>query len=168
MGYVAEAVELGGDIARAAAEVVFHVIAVDAEIGGGARHELGQAISPDRAFSGDVEATLLFNQSLEEAAPLGGRETGAGHTGRACELAGDLDDHHLDRLAALAEEAAVHRAWIGIGIDRRHPEIRIALERTDVEARPGNGSGHFLEDAQLVGLHIRQRGLGPILVLLDA
>ena len=74
----------------------------------------------------------------------------------------------LDGLAALAEKAAVHRARISVRVDRRHPEIRIALERTDVEARPGNGSGHFLEDAQLVGLHIRQRGLGPILVLLDA
>ena len=98
---------------------------------------------------------------------MGGRETGAGHTGRACEFARDLDDHHLDGLAALAKETAVHGTEIGIGIDRRHPEIRIALERADIEAGAGDRGGHLLEDAQLVGLNVGQGRLCPILVLLD-
>ena len=168
MGDVAEAVELGRDISRAAAEVVFHIIAVDAEIGGGAGHELSQAIGPDRAFGGDVEAALLLDQGLKEAAPLGGGEPRAGHTGCACEFASDLDDHHLDGLAALAEKAAVHRARISVRVDRRHPEIRIAFEGADIEAGAGDGRRHLFEDAQLVGLDVSQRGFGPILVLLDA
>ena len=168
MGDIAEAAQLGGDIARAAAQVVLHVVAVDAEIGGGAGHELGQAIGPDRALCGDVEAALLLDQGLEKAAPLRGRETRAGHTGGTRELTRDLDDHHLDRFATLAEKAAVHRTRIGIGIDRHYPEIRIALERADIEAGTGDGRRHLLEDAELIGLDIGQRRLGAILVLLDA
>lgn len=168
MGYVAEAVELGGDIARAAAEVVFHVIAVDAEVRRGAGHELRETIGPDRAFGRDIEPAFLLDQRLEKAAPLRGREPGPGHTGSACELARNFDNHHLDRLSALAEKAAVHRAWIGVRVDRRHPEIRITLERTDVRSRTGDGRRHLLEHAQLVGLNLGKRGLGSILVLLDA
>ena len=168
MGDIAETVELRRDIARAAAQVVLHVIAVDADVRRGAGHELGQTIGPDRAFGGHVEAAFLFDQGLEEAAPLGGRKPRAGHAGGTREFPRDLDDHHLDRLTALAEKAAVHRTWIGVRVDRRHPEIRIALERADVKAGSGDGGGHLLEDAQLVGLHVRERGLGAILVLLDA
>ena len=35
MGYIAEAAELGRDVTCAAAQIVFHIVAVDAEIGGG-------------------------------------------------------------------------------------------------------------------------------------
>ena len=97
----AKGIELGGDVARAAAQIFNRDVGIDAHVGGGAGHKLGETVGPNRAGRGDVKPAFLLDQSLKQAAPLRGRQPCARHTRRTSIFRGDLYDHHLDGFASL-------------------------------------------------------------------
>ena len=154
VGDIPEGIELGGNVAGAAPEIVHDIVAVDAHVRRGTGHELGQAIGADGALGGDAEPAFLLDERLEEAAPLGRGKPGPGHPWCGGIFSRDPDDHHLDGLTAFAEETAVHRARIHGRIDARGRETGMGFERCDVETRSRDGCGHLFEDAKLLGLDL--------------
>ena len=111
-----EGVELRREIARAAMHLQIgaaEVFRVDAQIACRARHDLGETIGADGGPRIDGEAAFLPDQCLKERAPLDGRETCAGHTGKAAGLLGHADDELLDIFRRVPE----HLRTAGIGVN---------------------------------------------------
>ena len=159
---------MGGDVARATAQVFNWDVGINTHVRGGARHKLGETVGPNRAGRGDVEATFLLDQSLKQTAPLRGRQPCARHTRRTRIFRGDLYDHHLDGFAPLPKEARIHRMIGGLGIDLIRAKICIAFKGCNIKAGSGDGSGHLIQDAQLVGFQLFDGCADTIDVVLHA
>ena len=119
------------------------------------------------AFGVDVERALLLDERLEEGAELGGREARRGGLGGV--LARDLHDHHLDGLAALAEQAGVHRARGAFGVDRVRAQGAVAFQAVgrDVAAPARERRAHAVEHRELLGLDVRDLGARATDLALD-
>ncbi len=105
-------------------------------------------------FSGNVEATFLFNQCLKQAAPLRGRKPRPRNAWCASIFACHTHNHHLDCFAPLAKKTAVHRACIGVGIDRGDTKVSVAFKGAYIKAWTGHRGRNGLKRAQLICLHV--------------